>query len=154
MMKPKECGRLLQVKSGEGKSCILAMAAATLALMGRQVDVVTSSPVLAKRDCDMYRNFYSKLGLTVACNEQQLEVATGMLYLVIQVILSMELPAALPEISCAQNFLWTTCAVRGVLTLCLLMKWMQCSLTAQFSAHISAKMKLSQALDTWNHCYP
>lgn len=40
MMKTKECGRLLQVKSGEGKTCILSMVAATLALQGKKVDVL------------------------------------------------------------------------------------------------------------------
>jgi hypothetical protein len=69
VMKTKKCGRLLQVKSGEGKTCILSMVAATLALEGKKVDVLTTSPVLARRDCELNRLFYKKLGLTVTCTE-------------------------------------------------------------------------------------
>ena len=62
-------GCLLEVKSGEGKSCILAMTAATYALVGKQVDIVTSSPVLAQRDCNDWTKFYKLLNISVCCNE-------------------------------------------------------------------------------------
>jgi hypothetical protein len=61
-------GCLLEVKTGEGKTCILAMVAATLALIGYSVDIVTSSTVLAQRDSDNWRPFYERLGLSVGCN--------------------------------------------------------------------------------------
>ncbi|XP_058853745.1 uncharacterized protein LOC117969341 isoform X1 [Acipenser ruthenus] len=43
-------GCLLEIGTGEGKSCILAMFATVQAVQDRRVDVVTSSPVLARRD--------------------------------------------------------------------------------------------------------
>ena len=69
LIQSQSTGYLLEVKSGEGKSCILAMTAATYALIGKQVDIVTSSPVLAQRDCDDWANFYKLLNVTVCCNE-------------------------------------------------------------------------------------
>ena len=61
-------GRLLEILTGEGKSCVIAMVAATFALQGRTVDIVTSSPVLSQRDAEEWRTFYSKLNLSAACN--------------------------------------------------------------------------------------
>ena len=60
--------RLLEVKTGEGKSCIIAMVAATYAIMGRSVDIVTSSTELAKRDSANWEPFYQFLDLSVSCN--------------------------------------------------------------------------------------
>ncbi|KAL2079170.1 hypothetical protein ACEWY4_024914 [Coilia grayii] len=59
---------LLQVGTGEGKSCIVAMFAAYRALNGQKVDIISSSPVLAERDAQAWKVFYTKLGLTVDCN--------------------------------------------------------------------------------------
>jgi len=64
----KEIARLAQIKTGEGKSVIIAMFAAIQALNGRQVDVVTTSPLLAKRDADNKKTFYKMLSLTVGEN--------------------------------------------------------------------------------------
>ena len=64
----KTKGRLLEILTGEGKSCVIAMVAATYALLGRTVDIVTSSPVLSQRDADEWRTFYKTLGLDVDCN--------------------------------------------------------------------------------------
>ena len=61
-------GRLLEILTGEGKSCIIAMVAATYALQGRTVDIVTSSPVLSERDAEGWREFYSVMKLKVGCN--------------------------------------------------------------------------------------
>ena len=66
-IKEKQC-RLLEVKTGEGKSCIISMTAATYALMGRSVDIVTNSTELAKRDYEKWEPFYELLGLSVSCN--------------------------------------------------------------------------------------
>lgn len=46
----KNLARLAQIKTGEGKSVIIAMFAAIKALHGHQVNIVTTSPLLAKRD--------------------------------------------------------------------------------------------------------
>ena len=54
--------------TGEGKSCIIAMVAATFALLGRTVDIVTSSSVLSQRDAEEWRTFYNKLNLSASCN--------------------------------------------------------------------------------------
>ena len=63
-----EKGRLLEILTGEGKSCVIAMAAATYALQGGTVDIVTSSPVLSQRDAEEWREFYFSLKLKVGCN--------------------------------------------------------------------------------------
>ena len=44
------------------------MVAATYALMGRTVDIVTSSPVLSQRDAEQLRPFYKTMGLEADCN--------------------------------------------------------------------------------------
>ena len=63
-----EKGRLLEILTGEGKSCVIAMVAATYALLGRTVDIVTSSPVLSQRDAKEWKDFYSVLKLGASCN--------------------------------------------------------------------------------------
>jgi preprotein translocase subunit SecA len=60
--------RLAQIKTGEGKSVIIAMFAAIKALNGRTVDIVTTSPLLAKRDAENKEQFYRMLNLTVGEN--------------------------------------------------------------------------------------
>ncbi|AWO97194.1 preprotein translocase SecA subunit-like protein [Scophthalmus maximus] len=61
-------GRLIQVGTGEGKSCIVAMFAAFRALRGEKVDIMSSSSVLAERDSDDWRRFYSILKISISCN--------------------------------------------------------------------------------------
>ncbi|XP_041841538.1 protein translocase subunit SecA-like [Melanotaenia boesemani] len=61
-------GRLLQVGTGEGKSCIVAMFAAFRAMKGEKVDIMSSSPVLAVRDLDDWKEFYKLLNISVDCN--------------------------------------------------------------------------------------
>ena len=61
-------GRLLEILTGEGKSSVIAMVAASFALLGHSVDIVTSSPVLSQRDVQEWRSFYNLLGLRVGCN--------------------------------------------------------------------------------------
>lgn len=55
--------KLLEVFSGEGKSCIIAMLATALALQGKHVDIVTSSTVLAVRDATFWADFYKLFDL-------------------------------------------------------------------------------------------
>jgi preprotein translocase subunit SecA len=59
-------GRIGQIKTGEGKSTIVAMLSAFMACQGLFVDVVTSSGYLAIRDCKKYQPFYKKLGLSAS----------------------------------------------------------------------------------------
>ncbi|KAM9449930.1 protein translocase subunit SecA 1-like [Clarias gariepinus] len=60
--------QLIQVGTGEGKSCIVAMVAGYHALIGESVDIISSSPVLAERDAKEWHSFYKNLGITVNCN--------------------------------------------------------------------------------------
>ena len=58
----------MEILTGEGKSCVIAMVAATYALQERTVDIVTSSPVLSQRDAEEWREFHSLMKLKVGCN--------------------------------------------------------------------------------------
>ena len=74
----KHKGRLLEISTGEGKSCLIAIVAATYALLGRTVDIVTSSPVLSERDAEEWRTFYTELNLSASCNVGEMkEEETG-----------------------------------------------------------------------------
>ncbi|XP_029942403.1 uncharacterized protein LOC115384222 [Salarias fasciatus] len=66
-------GRLIQVATGEGKSCIIAMFAAFRAQQGQNVDIITSSEVLAKRDLDEWKPFFEEMDITADCNTTKLE---------------------------------------------------------------------------------
>ncbi|MEW8548267.1 MAG: hypothetical protein AB2693_32585, partial [Candidatus Thiodiazotropha sp.] len=57
-------GCLLEISTGEGKSCIVAMLAVILAQKGNKVDIVTSSPLLAMRDAEEWNGYFAKFGLT------------------------------------------------------------------------------------------
>ncbi|CAG9116150.1 unnamed protein product [Plutella xylostella] len=61
-------GRLAQINTGEGKTTIIAMIAAFHGLHNLQVDIVTTSPVLAVPQCRQLEGFYETLGLTVSHN--------------------------------------------------------------------------------------
>ena len=62
--------RLLEVLTGEGKSCIIAMFAAALGMQGKKVDIVTSSPVLARRDAKKWAAFFEIFRLTADHNTE------------------------------------------------------------------------------------
>ena len=64
----KQQPQLLEMATGEGKSCVIAMFVTCLALQNEYVDIITSSPVLAKRDTNEWSEYYSLFGLSVACN--------------------------------------------------------------------------------------
>ncbi|XP_016116706.1 protein translocase subunit SecA-like, partial [Sinocyclocheilus grahami] len=65
--------RLVQVGTGEGKSCIVAMFAAYQAMMGNTPDIISSSPVLAERDAKEWSAFYKRLNITVDVNTNKTE---------------------------------------------------------------------------------
>lgn len=71
LLNPKEKhGRLTQINTGEGKTTIVAMLAAIKALEGRQVDIVTSSPELAKPQSEEQKEFFRLFDLTCEHNGQ------------------------------------------------------------------------------------
>ena len=63
---PDLSGCLLEIATGEGKSCIVAMLATVLALSGKKVDVLTNSPLLASRDMEEWRPLFQQFNLTAS----------------------------------------------------------------------------------------
>lgn len=55
---------LCQVKTGEGKSVVLAMTSAVMALYGFNVSVACYSEYLSKRDMKDFESLYDILGVT------------------------------------------------------------------------------------------
>ena len=64
----KEGGRLLQISTGEGKSTTAAGLAIIKALQGYSVDIVTSSPILARRDGEEKASLFAMFGLSASHN--------------------------------------------------------------------------------------
>ena len=65
-------GLIEEIKTGEGKSIIIAFLATLKALEGKNVDIITSSPVLAQRDSQIYQKFYEYFGLSCDyCHEDE-----------------------------------------------------------------------------------
>jgi preprotein translocase subunit SecA len=60
-------GRLAEMETGEGKTLSATLAAATAALAGIPVHVITVNDYLAKRDAELMAPLYRALGLTVGC---------------------------------------------------------------------------------------
>lgn len=63
-------GKLAEMHTGEGKTLSTALAAATVALAGVPVHVITSNDYLAARDAEQLRPLYRLLGLTVSAVRQ------------------------------------------------------------------------------------
>ncbi|KAG5280713.1 hypothetical protein AALO_G00063170 [Alosa alosa] len=63
-----DTGKLLEMGTGEGKSCVIAMFAVLRALRGEKIDVVSSSSVLCERDAKEWAKFYSHFNITVDTN--------------------------------------------------------------------------------------
>ena len=63
-------GMLAEMETGEGKTLTCTLPAATAALAGRAVHVITVNDYLASRDADTMRPVYEALGLTVGCVKQ------------------------------------------------------------------------------------
>ncbi|CAF97018.1 unnamed protein product, partial [Tetraodon nigroviridis] len=67
-------GKFLQVATGEGKSCIVAMFAAYRAMRRETVHILTSSLVLAQRDMETWRKLFKTLGIKVDCNTNKEDI--------------------------------------------------------------------------------
>lgn len=65
-------GRVAEMETGEGKTLTATLAAATAALAGIPVHVVTVNDYLAERDAEEMGKVYAALGLTVGCVTQKL----------------------------------------------------------------------------------
>ena len=64
----KQRGRLLEIATGEGKSCIVSMFAVIMAKRNQKVDIITSSPVLAERDAEEWASFYKRFNVSIDTN--------------------------------------------------------------------------------------
>ena len=63
--KPEKEGLIQQIMTGEGKSLIISFLAVFIHLVqGKKVDILTSSILLAERDCVLYKNFYKLFDIT------------------------------------------------------------------------------------------
>ncbi|CAF3705788.1 unnamed protein product [Rotaria sp. Silwood1] len=74
---PKKKGRLAQIRTGEGKSIIVAMLAVYLSLppLNKRVDIITTSEILAQRDVEEFGTFYKMFNLSAGhncCNPPQI----------------------------------------------------------------------------------
>ena len=65
IQKHKTSGRVLQINTGEGKSLIIQMLAGYFCLLGKKVDILTTSPTLAKRDAQNCRRILDNLDKSV-----------------------------------------------------------------------------------------
>jgi preprotein translocase subunit SecA len=59
-------GMLAEMQTGEGKTLTATLPACTAALAGIPVHVITANDYLAKRDCEVMKPLYHRLGLTVS----------------------------------------------------------------------------------------
>lgn len=66
-------GHLAEMDTGEGKTLTATLAAATAALSGLSVHVVTVNDYLAQRDRDLMRPLYERLGLTTGLVSEGME---------------------------------------------------------------------------------
>ena len=74
LFKEKNSGLIEEIYTGEGKTIIISFLAVIKAFQGNKIDILTSSPVLSKRDANEMRSFYNYFGLTVDyCNKDFVE---------------------------------------------------------------------------------
>lgn len=76
IMALSETGQFIQVATGEGKSCIVAMFAAYRAMKGKHVHILSSSPVLAERDMKDWSKLFNTLKISVDCNTNKQEISS------------------------------------------------------------------------------
>lgn len=65
--RPERKGRIAQVATGEGKSISIVLTAAACGVQGCNVDIITSTPYLARRDKKEFEPFFNCIGLTCGC---------------------------------------------------------------------------------------
>ena len=58
------CGLILEVLTGEGKTLTISFLALYLAILGNKVDILTSSPVLAERDAKNREILFKRFGIS------------------------------------------------------------------------------------------
>jgi len=68
-------GMLAEMETGEGKTIAATLTAATAALAGRAVHVITVNDYLAERDAETMGPIYRALGLSVGCVKQGMDPA-------------------------------------------------------------------------------
>ncbi|MDB5804270.1 MAG: preprotein translocase subunit SecA [Betaproteobacteria bacterium] len=68
-------GMIAEMQTGEGKTLTATLAAATAALAGRPVHVITVNDYLVARDAELMRPVYEALGLTVSAVTAEMEHA-------------------------------------------------------------------------------
>jgi preprotein translocase subunit SecA len=66
-------GMIAEMQTGEGKTLTATLAAATAALAGRPVHVITVNDYLVARDAELMRPVYASLGLSVAAVTAEME---------------------------------------------------------------------------------
>ncbi len=66
-------GMVAEMQTGEGKTLTATLAAATAALAGRPVHVITVNDYLVARDAELMRPVYASLGLSVAAVTAEME---------------------------------------------------------------------------------
>ncbi len=69
-------GMLAEMETGEGKTITATLAAATAALAGRAVHVITVNDYLAERDAQGMAPVYRTLGISVGCVKQGMDPAS------------------------------------------------------------------------------
>lgn len=74
IMALSKTGQFIQVATGEGKSCIVAMFAAFKAMKGKTVHILSSSPILAERDMEDWKKLFSTLKISVDCNTNKHDI--------------------------------------------------------------------------------
>ena len=66
--KKKNRGKIVQILTGEGKSIIINCLAIIMVLKGHKVDIVTSNPILGKRDSIESSSLFENFGISVGNN--------------------------------------------------------------------------------------
>ena len=80
LLSPKNRGLFAQIKTGEGKSNIVACIAIVKALQIQYVDILSSSIVLAMRDAEEKSHLYGYFGLTCSSTSKTLTYQENIIY--------------------------------------------------------------------------
>ena len=80
LLSPKNKGVFAQIKTGQGKSIIIAVLAVVKSLFVKYVDILTSSIELASRDSKELQPFYNIFNLTVSCANQENPYINNVVY--------------------------------------------------------------------------